>query len=122
MPTDRTLISLSDLVRQAALIVDPDGHDEAVAEFVARFEDEDEPVRSLLDDRPGHIEETVRFGADEHPPVVVAQAIVIYLAHRLDETTDDPVEIMRLALRAEFDGQPPEAVQRWLAEEGVEVE
>jgi hypothetical protein len=110
MPTDRSLITVSDLVRQAASIVDPDGHDAAVVELVERFEDDDEPVRGVLD----QLEERLAWGADEDPPIVMAQALVLYLAHRLDEVDDDPEELLRLAARAEFDGDPPEPVVAWL--------
>ena len=110
MPTDRTLITLSDLVRRAEAIVDPNGADPAVTELVERFADDDEPVRGILDD----LEERLAWGADEDPPIVMAQAIVLYLAHRLDEYEDDPEEILRLAARAEFDGSPPEPVAAWL--------
>jgi hypothetical protein len=117
MPTDRTTITLSDLVRRATAIVDPDGADEAVAEFALRHEDDDVPVRGILDG----LEERVAFGADEDPAVVMAQAVTVYLAHRLDEVDDDPQEILRLAARSEFDGRPPEPVQEWLERNGVEV-
>jgi hypothetical protein len=117
MPTDRTLISLADLVRSAAAIVDPDGVDAAVGEFATRHEDDDEPVRGILDS----LEERIRWGVDEDPPVVIAQSLVLYLAHRLDEVDGDPEEIMRLAARAEFSGHPPEAVVDWLADLGVEL-
>jgi hypothetical protein len=118
MPTDRTLITLSDLVRHATAIVDPDGDDPAVVELATRFEDSDEPVRGVLDE----LEERLAWGVDEDPPIVMAQALVLYLAHRLDEFDDDPEELLRLAARAEFDGQPPETVIAWLAERGVESE
>jgi hypothetical protein len=111
MPTDRTLISLADLVLRAAAIVDPDNDDPAVAELVERHADADEPVRGILDS----LEERLAWGADEDPPVVMAQAVVLYLAHRLDEVDDDPEQILRLAARSEFDGDPPEDVRRWLA-------
>ena len=117
MPTDRTLISLSDLVRRAAAIVDPEGADAAVAELAIRHEDDDEPVRGILDG----LEERIAWGADEDPAVIMAQAVVLYLAHRLDEIDDDPDELLRLAARAEFDGQPPEPVAAWLAAAGVEA-
>src|SRR3954465_2794843 len=116
MPTDRTLITLADLVRRAAAIVDPNGADPAVAELVVRFDDDDEPVRGILDS----LEERLAWGADEDPPVVMAQAIVLYLAHRLDEYDDDPLEIMRLAARSEFQGHPPEWLAQWLEESGVD--
>jgi hypothetical protein len=110
MPTDRSLITLSDLVRRAGAIVDPDGSDPAVVELLTRFEDDDEPVRGVLD----QLEERLAWGADEDPPIVMAQALVLYLGHRLDEIEDDPEELLRLAARAEFDGNPPEPVTAWL--------
>jgi hypothetical protein len=116
MTSDRTLITLSDLVRRAQAIVDPNGADPAVTELVERFDDDDEPVRGILDS----LEERLAWGADEDPPVVMAQAIVLYLAHRLDEYDDDPAEILQLAARAEFDGHPPEPVVEWLRARGVE--
>jgi hypothetical protein len=112
MPTDRQLITLADLVRHAGAIVDPNGDDAAVVELVSRHEDADEPVRGIL----GELEERLLWGADEDPPIVMAQAIVLYLAHRLDEYEDDPAEIVQLAARSEFDGHPPEPVQQWLEE------
>jgi hypothetical protein len=116
MTNDRTLITLSDLVRRASAIVDPNGADPAVLELVTRFDDDDEPVRGILDS----LEERLAWGADEDGPIVMTQAIVLYLAHRLDEFDDDPDEIMQLAARSEFDQTPPPNVVSWLEERGVE--
>ncbi len=116
MPTDRTLLSLSDLVHRAAAIVDPDNEDPAVAELVARHDDADEPVRGILDS----LEERLAWGADEDPAVVMAQAVVLYLAHRLDEFDGDPEQLLQLAARSEFDGAPPEPIARWLAADQAE--
>ena len=49
MPRTPDLITLADLVRRAAAIVDPPGEDAAVEEFAVRFEDADQPVRGMLD-------------------------------------------------------------------------
>jgi hypothetical protein len=117
MTSDRTLITLSDLVRRAGAIVDVDGLDEAVSEFVRRHEDDDMPVRGILDG----LDERIAFGADEDPSVVMAQAVVLYLAHRLDEVDDDPESILALAARSEFDGEPPEPVARWLEANGIQA-
>jgi hypothetical protein len=117
MTTDPTLITVSDLVRRAGAIVDVDGLDDAVSAFVLRHEDDDVPVRGVLDG----LDERIAWGADEDPPVVMAQAVVLYLAHRLDEVNDDPDEILALAARSEFDGEPPEPVQEWLGANGIEV-
>src|SRR3954462_10868263 len=115
MPTDRSLITVSDVVRRAAAIVDPGGDDAAVAELVPRFEDEEEPVRGVLDT----LEERLAWGADEDAPIVMTQALVLYLGHRLDEYEDDETELLRLAARAEFDGHPPDTVTAWLEERGA---
>jgi hypothetical protein len=115
MTNDRTLISLGDLVRRAEAIVDPGGDDPAVTELVERFADDDEPVRGILDG----LEERLAWGADEDPPIVMAQAVVLYLAHRLDEYDDAPEDILRLAARSEFDGHPPEPVAAWLEQREV---
>jgi hypothetical protein len=117
MTSDRTLITLSDLARRAGAIVDVDGLDDAVSAFVLRHEDDDVPVRGILEG----LEERISWGADEDPPVVMAQAVVLYLAHRLDEVDDDADEILALAARAEFDGNPPAAVREWLDANGIEV-
>jgi hypothetical protein len=47
--------------------------------------------------------------------------VILYLAHRRDELGEEPVELLRLAARAEFHGKPPAHVQRWLSEQGIEV-
>jgi hypothetical protein len=117
MPTDRNTISVSDLVREATAIVDPQGRDPAVVELATRFDDADEPVRGVLET----LEERLAWGADEDPPIVMAQALVLYLAHRLDELDDDEEDLLRLAARAEFDGKPPDNVVAWLSERGVEL-
>src|SRR5215212_3970182 len=112
MTNDRTLLSLADLVRRAAAIVDVDGADEAVGQFVERYEDDDEPVRGILDE----LEERIRWGADEDPPVVMTQALVLYLAHRPDEFDDDADSLMRLAADAELTDDPPVRIDGWLRE------
>jgi hypothetical protein len=115
MTTDRSLITLSDLVRQATATVDVDGADDAVANFAMRHEDDDVPVRGILEE----LEERIAWGADEDPPVVMAQALVLYLAHRLDEVEQDADELLMRAARSEFDGAPPEPVRTWLATNGI---
>jgi hypothetical protein len=115
MTHDRTLISLSDVVRRAAAVVDPDGADEGVAQLVARHEDDDAPVRGLLEG----LEERIRWGADEDPPVVMTQALVLYLAHRPDELEADPDTLLRLAADAELADDPPVRIDDWLRENGI---
>ena len=108
-------ITVSELVRRAAAIVDPPGEDPAVEEFAVRFEDADQPIRGILDS----LEERVMWGVDQDAPIVMAQAVTIYLAHRLDEIDNTPEHILAHAAKAEFDGSPPGNVRAWLADQGV---
>src|SRR3954469_21846450 len=117
MPTDPNPLPLSELVRRAAAIVDPPGEDPAVEEFAVRYEDADEPVRAELEG----LEERIRGGANEDAPIVMAQAVTLYLAHRLDDVDNTPEHILLHAARAEFDGQPPANVKAWLGDQGVSL-
>jgi hypothetical protein len=47
------------------------------------------------------------------------RTVATYLAFRRDEIDDDPEDLLRLAARAEYDGQPPGNVRAWLDEQGV---
>jgi hypothetical protein len=47
--------------------------------------------------------------------------VVLYLAHRRDQIDDDDEDILALAARAEWQGNPPAQVQDWLADRGVRV-
>ena len=107
--------TLSELVRRACAIVDPDAVDPVLGEFERRFEDADQPVNAVLDG----LEERLAFGADEDPVIVVAQALVLYLAHRRDEIEGDPDDLLVRALQAEFDAGVPPAVANWLDEQGI---
>jgi hypothetical protein len=51
----------------------------------------------------------------------MAVALILYLAHRRDELEDDADDVLRLAARSEWKGQPPAAVTNWLEERGVTV-
>ena len=57
----------------------------------------------------------------DSPAVSVAAATILYLAYRRDELDDDPDDVLRLAARAEWKGDPPESVRNWLADRGVDV-
>ncbi len=118
MPRNPDPFTISDLVRRAAEAVDPDDNDPAVAEFEQRFEDDDAPVTAFE-----NLEEHIDFGADEEPSVMMAQAIVLYLAHRRDMAEEDPedADLLTLAARSEFNGEPPQSVQDWLSERGLRV-
>jgi hypothetical protein len=122
MPTEPKPLSLADLARRAVQICDPDDSDAVLGDYEAQFEDADEPVTAIqnLEERLALAAEGVDADADD-PSVAVANAVVLYLAHRRDEFDDDPDDVMRLAVRAEWKGDPPVAVVQWLGDRGVAV-
>ena len=115
-------MTLAQVVHRATEVVDPEGADDGVVDLLLRFEDADEPVSAVAD-----VELRIAEGAgavdpqEESGPVQVARAVATYLAFRRDAVTEDPDELVRLAVRAEYDGPPPAPVAEWLALNGLEV-
>ncbi|MCW3009083.1 MAG: hypothetical protein JWP17_3709 [Solirubrobacterales bacterium] len=124
MPTDPRPVSLFQIVKRTAEVVDPEDIDADVADFQELFEDDDEPIRAVgedtLDER---LEEAVRRIDPEGdlPQIAMAAAIVRYLAHKPGEVGDDRDHLLRLAARAEFHGDPPPAVAEWLVDQGISL-
>jgi hypothetical protein len=114
-------VTLSQLARRAAEIVDPDDDDAAIGDLERQLEDADEPVTAIqnLEERLAIASEGADY-ENEEPGVAVALAVILYLAHRRDEIGGEPHRIMRLAARDEWDGKPPDYVREWLADRGVE--
>lgn len=122
MPTPPEQLTLAQLVNRAVAICDPDDENEELGELQRRLEDADEPAAALVGGIEQRMAEEVGVldPEEESPALQVASAVVVYLAHRRDEYDDDPSHVLRLAVRAEFDGHPPAAVAQWLDEAGVE--
>jgi hypothetical protein len=122
MPTEPRPVSLYEIVKRAADVVDPDDNDAAVGDFELAFEDDDEPVRAL-DDVEARVA-TVLAGLDpavNNGSLSMAAAITTYLSYRRDELDRPPAELIRLAARAEWEGDPPGVVRDWLADRGVAI-
>jgi len=115
-------VTLSQVVRRACEVVDPDDADPAVGDFELAFEDADEPVRAVDD-----VEERVATVLQELDPAVASGtlsmlgALTVYLRYRRDEVNDKDENLLRLAARSEWAGDPPEIVRDWLADRGIEV-
>ncbi|MBV8218389.1 MAG: hypothetical protein JO325_07985 [Solirubrobacterales bacterium] len=122
MPAEPQPITLFDVARRAVEVSDPDDRDSRLGDLLEQFEDADEPVTAIqnLEERVAIAVEGVDVEIDD-PAVSMAAATILYLAHRRDELHDEPHKILRLAARAEWKGDPPEAVRDWLADRGVEV-
>jgi hypothetical protein len=120
MPTEPQPLSLADVARRAVEICDPQDNDAVLGDYFVQFEDADEPITAIQ-----NLEERIALAAEgvdvdvSDPSIAMANAVILYLAHRRDEMNDDPEDILRLAARAEWRGKPPEAVVDWLADRGV---
>ena len=113
MPTEPQPVTLAQIVHRAGEVVDPQGGDPDVSDFVVRFEDADEPV-TAVEDVQTRIAEAAGSVDPDSGPVQVAAAVATYLAFRRDASSAEPDELVRLAVRAEFDGKPPRSVSNWL--------
>ncbi len=122
MPTEPQPLTLFDVAKRAVQICDPDDRDGVLGDFLAQFQDFDEPITAVdnVDERVAFASEGVDSGVSE-PAVQMAGAVILYLAHRRDEVDDDPEDVLRLAARAEYRGEPPEPIRDWLADRGVTV-
>ena len=122
MPTEPDPVTLAQIVHRAAEIIDPNGADEDVVALEQRFEDADWPVSGILDS----IEQRMAEAAgtldpqEDSPALQMTAAVAVYLAHRRDEIDEDPVDVLRLAARAEFNATPPAHIANWLDEAGIE--
>src|SRR5690242_4365259 len=108
---------------RAAEVVDPADVDGDVVVLLALFEDADEPISVVL----GTIQLSVAVlkgridPQDELPAVQMMAAVIVYLGHRRDEVADVDADILRMAARAEYDGDPPAPIEEWLADQGVAI-
>ena len=121
MPTEPQPVTFAQVVHRAVEVCEDPGS-AGLDELLERFQDDDEPIRGVED-----VEErlTAMLGPpeldEEDPALTMARAVIVYLAHRRDEIEADPVELLVLAARAEFHGEPPDPVGRWLQEQGIAV-
>ena len=120
MPAQPEPPTVAEVVHRAAQVCDPPGQNADVADLLVRFEDSDEPVTVVPDIEQRLWEAVGVLDPDgDEPALAMAAAVAIYLAHRRDQVDDDRESLLRLAARAEFDGDPPPYVADWLAAEGV---
>jgi hypothetical protein len=122
MPTEPEPITVFDVAKRAVEVCDPSDSDAALGDFLLQFEDADEPITAVenLEERIALASEGVDSDVQD-PAVQMAGAVMLYLAHRRDQLDDDPDELLRLAARAEYRGQPPGLIAAWLTDRGVTV-
>ena len=116
-----TIPTISEVVREATAICDPEGTDTAVIGLFESFEDDDRPTTAAEDLR-GELLSTVR-GIDpegDNPAALAAAAAAFWLATNPSQA-DNGDHVLREGARLIFEGSPPEPVSEWLAARGVEL-
>ncbi|MGN6255734.1 MAG: hypothetical protein ACTHO8_12245 [Solirubrobacterales bacterium] len=116
-----TIPTISEVVREAAAIVDPEGASTAVTGIFESFEDDDRPATAAEDLR-GELLSTVE-GIDpegDDPAALAAAAAAVWLATNPGQA-DNGDHVLREATRLVFAGDPPDPLAEWLAKRGVEL-
>lgn len=113
--------TVSEVVREAAAICDPDGAETAVTALFESFEDDDRPA-TASEDLAGELLGTVRAIDPEgdDPAAAATAAAAVWLATNPSQG-DDGDHVLREGARLVFQGDPPQPVAEWLAARGVEI-
>jgi hypothetical protein len=116
-----TIPTISEVVREAVAIVDPEGTETAVTGLFESFEDDDRPATAAEDLR-GELLSTAE-GIDpegDAPAALAAVAAATWLATNPSQA-DNGDHVLREGVRLVFEGNPPEPLAEWLAARGVEL-
>jgi hypothetical protein len=116
-----TIPTISEVVREATAICDPEGADTAVIGLFESFEDDDRPT-TAAEDLQGELLSTVR-GIDpegDAPAALAAAAAAVWLATNPSQA-DNGDHVLREGARLVFAGSPPEPVAEWLTARGVDL-
>jgi hypothetical protein len=119
--THERIPTVSEAVREATAIADPEGVETAATALYDSFEDDDRPTTAVEDLR-GELLSTVR-GIDpeeDEPAAWAAAAAAVWLATNPSQV-DKGDHVIREGVRLVFKGKLPEPLAEWLAARGIEV-
>jgi hypothetical protein len=114
---ERRTPTVSDVVRRAVEICDPDDVDQTLGHLEQQLEDDDEPITAVenLEERLAWALEGTDYDAED-PAVAVASAIALYLgAHPGEVEGGDDEGITQRAVSAQWRGDTPDYVDSWLS-------
>ena len=121
-PGDRTQIpTVGEIVRGAAALTDPAGHDDGVIAMFEAYEDDDRPA-TAVEDLGGELGSTAG-GIDpegDSPAVEMTAAAAFWLATNPDQAGDRE-RTLREAARLTYGGSTPDRIEAWLTEQGITV-
>ena len=121
-PGDRKPVwPVSEAIREAAAICDPEGADSGVRALLESSEDDDRPV-TAVEDLEGELRSSAT-GVDpegDSGAVAMTCASALWLATNPDQEGERE-HVLSEADRLWFKGEPPPHVEEWLAGQGVAV-
>ena len=116
-----TIPTISEVVREATAICDPEGTDTVVIGLFESFEDDDRPT-TAAEDLQGELLSTVR-GIDpegDSPAALAAAAAAVWLATNPSQA-DNGDHVLREGVRLVFEGSPPEPLADWLGARAIDT-
>jgi hypothetical protein len=112
---------VSEVVREAAAITDPNDSDGAITALVEIYEDDDRPS-TAVEDLLGTLLATAE-GIDlegDDGGVEVTAAAAAWLAHNPAQASGHERDhVVREAVRVAYKGKPPASVGDWLSNRGI---
>ena len=116
-----TIPTVSEVVRDAAAICDPEGTETAVTAFFESFEDDDRPTTAAENLEVDFFRTARAIDPEgDDPAVLAAAAAAVWLAANPGQKEHGD-HVLREAVRSTFDGKPPQPLGDWLAARGVEL-
>jgi hypothetical protein len=115
-------VTLFEVISRAVEAADPEGTDPRLADLLQEFEDDDEPVSGVdqLDEVLAEAELDVDVEGDD-PGVALAVALARYLAHHRGALNTEDDRLIVEAVRWQWHGHAPAAVEDLLAQRGITV-
>ena len=121
MPESIDALSVSDVVRRAVAIVDPDGSDPIAPELLLAFEDDDRAAVGLGDALWDELRTTAEgLDPEQTSGAAATTAAVAFFLSTQPEGGDNDTATIREAVRVAWHGDPPAHVSAWLAAQGLE--
>lgn len=107
-----TIPTVFEVVRDAAVICDPDARDTVVTALVEGFEDDDRPA-TAAEDLAGELLRTARAIDPEDPAALATAASAAWLATNPGQADDGDL-VLREGVRFVFADDPPITLSEWL--------
>ena len=115
--------SVSEAVREAAAITDPDGADGAITALYEIYEDDDRPA-TAVEDLLGTLiatAEGIDLEGDEGGVEVTAAAAAWLATNPAEANGHERDHVVREGVRIAYRGKPPVQVESWLQIHGIEA-